>query len=208
MKSHSIINMEQVLPYQSPIILTEHDATSIRQCISVSGKNINATYNKDAKIFEVRDKIILRVNSRLYQLDEYHFHTPGEHNVNDKIYPSEIHYVFIEIESGKKHLSESHKCSNICGGFSSKNENVLAIGRLIKGLCQPDITTDLSKVQVQLPNSYYEYDGSLTTGSFAPVRWIVGDQPIQLNINEIVPFSKDARPLQPIDGRIILYAFD
>lgn len=38
----------------------------------------------------VNDKIILKVNNQYYQLVEYHFHVPEDHN----IYQSEIHYVF------------------------------------------------------------------------------------------------------------------
>ena len=41
---------------------------------------------------------------------------------------------------------------------------------------------------------------------FSPVRWLVGDEPIRLNIEEISHFAKDARPIQESDGRIILFS--
>ena len=51
---------------------------------------------------------------------------------------------------------------------------------------------------------YYEYDGTLTTGELKPVRWIIGKYPIYLNIKQIECIAKPARPIQDLDGRIIL----
>src|SRR5579872_5838921 len=84
--------------YQSPIELQYCDTLKIEQCIELSGKNRGAVYNSDAQIFEVKDKIVLKINNKYYKLDEYHFHMRGEHKVNNKLYPAEIHYVFIEFD--------------------------------------------------------------------------------------------------------------
>ena len=190
--------------YQSPIILQQDNTISIKQCMSTKGKNRGALYNQISKIFEVKDKIILRINSKLYQLDEYHFHINGEHKINGQIYPSEIHYVFIELGT-KKHFDKNHTCSNICGGVSSDDGDILVIGRVINFQQYP-VNENISKVQVNLPHGYYEYDGSLTTGTFSPVRWIVGEDPMYFNMDDLQPYSKTARPLQPLDGRIILFS--
>src|ERR1044072_3885276 len=109
-------------PYQSPIALNNCDIIKIEQCINVCGHNHCATFNPDTKVFEVHDKIILKVNSKRYQLEEYHFHVPSEHKVNHKKYPSEIHYVFVELGPDRKYLSHGHKCADICGGGHHDNQ--------------------------------------------------------------------------------------
>lgn len=194
---------DQIPAYQSPIELKKCDTIKLDQCIKIDGKNIHATYDSDHQVFEVTDKVILKIGSKKYQLDEYHFHIPGEHKVNDKIYPSEIHYVFIELPPGEKHRNKNHKCSNICGGDMPESGNILAVGRVIKNKHH---SIDLEEMQVKLPSSYYEYDGTLTTGLYSPIRWILGDHPIHLKLKDIAPIAKTARPLQDFDGRIILYS--
>ena len=187
--------------YQSPIALDCSDTIKVEQKLRIEGKNRCAVFNSEEKIFEVQDKIILTVNHKEYQLVEYHFHIQSEHKVNGKFYESEIHYVFIELNDQKKY--NTHKCINICGSdFKNElNDNILVIGRVIKHTCEH---TNLSKIDVRVPSSHYEYDGTLTTGDFSPVRWLVGDYSIKLNVKDIKCVAKTARPLQKLDGRIIL----
>lgn len=208
------------LIYQSPIALNNDNIINIVQCAIVKGKNRGAVYNPIDKIFEVQDKIILKIDSNRYQLEEYHYHIPSEHKVNGKIYPAEIHYVFIKLGSDQEHLPHGHKCTNICGRHNitptikkqvdsppnapGLNENILVIGRVIQESCH-DKPKKLTKVQVSVPKTFYQYDGSLTTGTFAPVRWIVGKKSISANIAKIIPIAKTARPLQNLDNRIILF---
>lgn len=193
--------------YQSPIVLPEtnsNDVLHVHQKLYIKGENIRATYNHEHKIFEVQDVIILTHHNKKYQLDEYHFHIPGEHKVNDKIYESEIHYVFVELGQLEERKKKGHTCSNICGNIRPEdNSNILVIGRVLKHAREHE---DLSRVQVQLPHSYYEYDGSLTTGEFSPVRWILGDKSIRVNLNDVEVIAKTARPIQPFDNRLVLYS--
>lgn len=48
----------------------------------------------------------------------------------------------------------------------------------------------------------YQNDGSLTYMPYEPVKWILGEKPICLPLNEII--AKSARPLQPLNERITL----
>jgi len=124
--------------------------------------------------------------------------------INDKIYPSEIHYVFVELGK-KKCFDSNHKCSNICGGVASEDGNIFVIGRVID-FSPYYLNKNVFKTQVELTNEYYEYDGTLTFGTFDPVRWVVGDEPVLYNLEELLNHSKTARPLQPLNGRIILFS--
>ena len=187
--------------YQSPIKINKNNNITIHQKIKTSGCNHGSCYNEHKKIFEVNDNIIIKINNIKYKLIEYHFHICGEHNINDKIYDSEVHFVFIEVTNTYDH--DKYKNHNICGGEIVENVNTLVIGRMISNKSS---LKNLKKLNVKIPSSYYEYDGSLTAGTYAPVRWIVGEHDIKLNLEEIKLIAKSSRKLQPLDGRIILYS--
>jgi len=197
--------MSNTIPpsYQSPISLDVCNSIDFYQHIHLDGINKGSQYNSEKKIFEVQDKIFLKVNGRKYQLDEYHFHNPSEHKINGMNYEAEIHYVFIELEHGKN-TKNNNECLDICN-CCGHDENILVIGRTI---CESEKIKDLTKIQVKIPDKYYEYDGSLTTGNYSPVRWIVGENHIHFNITEISKIAKTSRPLQNLDGRILLYYMD
>jgi len=193
-----------------------------KQYFSIHGKNMGAKYNEESKIFEIQDEIILKIDHVKYKMLEYHFHIPGEHQIHSRDYQSEVHYVFVELDCDdsqdsvalncedsqdckESKESQKFKCPDVCGGkfhFGDISGNILVIGRVIK---PTERKTDIHHIQVAIPERYFEYDGTLTTGKFSPVRWIVGCNSIHMNICEIEPYHKPARPLQQLDGRIILH---
>jgi len=195
--------------YQSPICLNDEDVIEIDKYLHLYGTNEGAVYDETPRIFIVNDIIILRVDEQTYRLIEYHFHLPSEHIINNSNFASEIHYVFVQHDKNKKY--ESHNCPDVCSGCSCDiSGNVLVIGRVITNIpLEEDRRREhdsLAKLQPRIPNYYFEYDGTLTTGANYPVRWIVGRNPIQMKIGEITDFAKTARPIQPLDGRIVLYS--
>lgn len=196
-----------ILVYQSPIELRNDDIFKVEQYISTKGKNRGATFNSEKNIFEINDNIFLKVDSKIFQLMEYHFHVPGEHKINNKIYPSELHYVFIEIESENKpsRVGHGHCGACICSADTTPSiSNRLVIGRVLKSdPSRNDI--DLYRLQIEIPKSYYEYDTTAVGFPYAPTRTIVGNVPLYANIDEIAQFSQSARELQNINGRIILF---
>ena len=196
------------LRYQSPIPLNLTDELfPIKQSIDLRGKNKGAKYNHHDHIFELRNKIVMRIDNKKYRLVEYHFHTPSEHTINCKRYPAEIHYVFYEIKKDhKKHHKKHKKTMDVCGCKNVDDEDILVIGRLIKNSHRCS-DVNLKYLQVDLPSTYFEYDGSLTGegDGTVPVRWIVGKHPIKLPLCEIIKVTKAARPLQPLDDRIVLF---
>ena len=203
------------LRYQSPIPLKLTDEVfHIKQCINVRGRNRGAKYNPEDHIFELRDKVVMKIDNKKYRLVEYHFHTPAEHPINCKCYPAEIHYVFYEIKKGfQKSYNEHkiHKKADVCGCKNIDDEDILVIGRVIKDKrCSRSSfsrSTNLNRLQVKIPSTYFEYDGSLTGegDGTVPVRWIVGKHPIRLPLREILRVTKSARAIQPLDDRIVLF---
>ena len=166
----------------------------ISQFIKISGRNCGAIYEPDTHVFRVQNPIVVEVNCVRYQLDEYHFHVPGEHEICSKIHNSELHYVFVELFPGEKYLPIGS--TDVCNGVSPDGRNTLAIGRVIKPTC--GCSVDLTTLDVDLPCEYYEYDGSKTTENYNPVRWIVGGYPLKFKLSQL-------GPLQNLDGRIILH---
>ena len=198
--------MVSPLRYQSPIELEyNQNVFCIKQKICIKGRNCGAKFNPDNKTFEPQTPIIMKIDNKKYRLVEYHFHVPAEHVINKKTYPAEVHYVFYDVTE----KSDNHKIKNldVCGGQNTEDEDILVIGRVIN---DTSCYTNLSTININIPDIYFEYDGSLTgTGDeTTPVRWIVGEHPIKISLNEINKVAKTARPTQPLDDRIILYSRD
>lgn len=192
------------MAYQSPICLDNKNVLNIEQFIGLDGFNTGATYNESSKIFEINDYIVLRIGKKFYKLVEYHFHVPCEHIVDNTPTLSEIHYVFLEFDKTKPFVPvERHVCPDVCGGcFDNISSNILVIGRTINDTPKH---VALTKIQPKVPHHYFEYDGTLTTGDLSPVRWIVGENPLHINLDDISVVAKTSRPIQNQDGRIILY---
>lgn len=206
--------------YQSPIPLSDNNVSFyIQESLVVHGQNAGAILNEETnKNYEIRhnDNIILTANGIKYRLDEYHFHviTKSEHSVNGKKYDAELHYVFIEIDNNEVQPSppKPHKCSSICDGKGEIGKNYLVIARFIR-FGKNKAVQNLNKLNVKLPKKFFEYDGTLTTvppglppNDYLPVRWVVGnDKPLTLSEKDFNKLnSKTSRPLQPLDGRLIL----
>lgn len=202
--------------YQSPIDLKTDDISfKIYQKIITSGINKHAiletdkTYNPDPK-----HPVYLTIDERKFQLQEYHFHTQkSEHAINGKKKDAELHYVFTEItdNNDQKHCKCNH---HICDGQIDPNTNYVVIARLIRFKCNElCCDTDLDNLQVELPKTYFECDGTLTANAtpdipnnYAPVRFIVGDRSIKMCASNFDNSnSKTSRSLQDLNNRIILH---
>jgi carbonic anhydrase len=212
--------------YQSPIILEPFNYIKIQQYIHHSGINEDAHYNKDTRNFEVKSHVYINMNSKTYKLDEYHFHIPSEHIVNGETHEAEIHYVFIEhteddhpiknsilklpitrkkIHSNICNCCESSDFGNQC--YNDLNRDIVVIGRTIHNNCISKRSKQkLKNMQVRIPHTFYQYDGTLTTGAFLPVRWLIGANPIFLDIEQVAVVAKPARPIQDLNSRIILFS--
>jgi carbonic anhydrase len=197
--------MSKISAYQSPILLNKRDAIHIHQPLEIIGINHHAIYDASSKIFIIQKPIYLVIENKKYKWLEYHFHIPAEHIVQNKEYKAEIHYVFKECDSMADCDNDEiiDTCADLCGCCHSNDPYILVIGRTISDTKED--AANLYKLQPKLPLQYFEYDGTLTTGTYSPVRWLVGLGSISLSIKDIVPFAKTARLIQPFDGRIKLF---
>ena len=148
----------------------------------------------------------LTVGEKLYTLKQFHFHHPSEEHVNGKDFPLVAHLVHADAEG---HLAV------VAVLFAQGTANPL-IETLWSNLpSEKEKPQDLPSVSIQvqdlLPNEhgYFTYTGSLTTPPCSEgVTWYVLDSRATLSPQQVATFAKiypkNARPIQPTNGRAIL----
>lgn len=148
----------------------------------------------------------LTLGGVVYQLTQYHFHSPSEHTVDGKHFPMEMHLV---------HKAADERLA-VVGVFIAEGAHNRAFDPVWANLpAQKGIETHYPAVKVDvdalLPTARtsYRYDGSLTTPPCSEgVSWIVMTTPIELSSEQVAAFTRlikdNNRPLQRLNGRTIL----
>jgi len=147
----------------------------------------------------------ISIEETLYELVQYHFHSPSEHTIDGEHAPLEAHFV---------HRSEAGRLVVLGvlveeGAYDSIWEPVLSRlpagpgdARHIEGL-----DLDMNELR-PLPAIYYRYEGSLTTPPCSEdVHWVVMAEKRQISAEQmatIVPhLHNNNRPVQPLGKRTI-----
>lgn len=147
----------------------------------------------------------LRVGDHAYNMLQFHVHTPSEHTLDGQRFPMEIHFVH----------KDGHGELAVVGVLVREGVANAALQPLVDELGPYKRTSAGSKVDPSrlLPPSRgsYRYHGSLTTPPCSEiVEWVVMDTPIQASAQQIAAFAKahpnNARPVQPLNRRIVLHA--
>lgn len=192
-KNQSPINIEDALARNLAGIEFNYQSTPLEVVNTGRTIQVNSPPGSSFNIYGQR-----------YDLVQFHFHTPSEHQIKGNAYAMELHLVHenqagelavvgVLIEEGKTHPLLTRIWENLpeAGRSNTDNANINAM--------------DL------LPNerSYYNYVGSLTTPPCSEgVNWIVLRTPIQADRAQIAQFMEfyqvNARPIQPLNGREIM----
>jgi carbonic anhydrase len=150
----------------------------------------------------------------LYLLEQFHFHFPSEHTVDQRHYPMELHLV---------HHNERHEAAVVAvfmeaGKHNPFFETFLEHAPARAGEVIDDHEHTVNPMDL-LPKrrSYYRYFGSYTTPPcHEGVIWAVMHDPIQVSAEQIKKFRSllghdNVRPTQPLHKRFVLesnYASD
>ena len=148
----------------------------------------------------------LRVGGIIYRLLQLHFHTPSENTINSKSYAMEMHLV---------HKTESGILGVVGvmieeGKPSAAAEEIWRYLPLRKAgaVTHEDVMVNAAEL---LPGDlrYYRFMGSLTTPPCTEgVNWYVLREPIRFSKGQIEKFrqvfSVNARPVQPLNSRMIV----
>ena len=148
----------------------------------------------------------IRVGDKQYTLKQFHFHRPSEERIDGKPYDMEVHLV---------HADPEGKLAVIAILLEQGEDNSL-VHELWNDLPKEKEKEELlDTVHINatdlLPSDrgYYSFPGSLTTPPCSEnVAWLVLKHPITVTSGEIERFTKlyrhDARPTQPLYGRVVL----
>jgi len=147
---------------------------------------------------------MLSLNGKEYALEQFHFHTPSEHQFNSKSFPMELHLV---------HKDPYGKLAVLGIMIHEGNENeklAPAWNVLPKKESEKAIVKEPIDLNALLPQNKttFHYNGSLTTPPCTEgVKWVVLEQPIYMSTNQIQAFKDifpdNHRPVQPINEREI-----
>ncbi|MBD2176102.1 carbonic anhydrase family protein [Pseudanabaena sp. FACHB-1998] len=160
-----------------------------------NGHTIQVNYDKGSSV---------TINGEKYELVQFHFHTPSEHNINSKAYAMELHLVH-------RNASGTLAVVGVMIQNGRANPLIAEIWGNIPAIKTTKLVSDRQiNVSELLPMSraYYSYDGSLTTPPCSEgVKWNVFAEPITISEEQIQEFQKlyqvDARPIQSSNSRLI-----
>jgi len=142
---------------------------------------------------------------KVYHLKQFHFHTPGEHTVDGKQAPMEIHLV---------HQADDKSLAVIGvlvqeGGRNSNFDQLIRHLPNVKGEQKTHDSVNIN-ISLHVPKDLfaYHYIGSLTTPPCSEnVQWLVLKNPIPMSKEQIAAFAsrlkKNNRPTQPMHERIV-----
>lgn len=152
-----------------------------------------------------KDGSSFTMNGKVYNLLQFHLHTPSENHIKGKEYPAEIHLV---------HKSKDGELAVIALMVEEDKRNEI-FKDFIKDL--PSKTGDNNTVEEEIygydivprNTDYFYFNGSLTTPPCTEgVRWFVIKEPIKMSKKQIESFQKvmgkNNRPIQEVFSRQVI----
>ncbi|KAJ8550400.1 hypothetical protein ON010_g10669 [Phytophthora cinnamomi] len=208
---------------QSPIdikVTTGGNLAARSLAFSGSCGNFNLTQSDESfKVAVVGGSCSVSANNAAYSLTQFHFHSPSEHTLDGKALDGEAHFVH----------SNSDGSALLVVGLFFKAGDFKTDPWMTSVLDGMDAVTpekwqslklasyaDLVNTKVKA-DRVYNYPGSLTTPACDEiVDWWVVPTPVQLSKNDlnrlqknlkelhVADNGKNARPVQPLNGRSIV----
>jgi carbonic anhydrase len=167
----------------------------------------------------------LRIGNDTYQLVQYHFHAPGEHEINGRLANVEAHFVHQNSQGDTAVVGVFFRSGAYPNPLLDKilfSAPVTAGDEVIVGEANPaELFPGIGRAAKRHLDvgSFYTYGGSLTTpGCTEGVRWFVlGDgghvSPAAVRRFHFVisrfpnygGYPNNNRPVQPLNGRVISF---
>ena len=148
----------------------------------------------------------IKLDGRVYELKQFHFHAPSENTIDGKHFPLEGHLV---------HKDKDGHLLVVAVMFSDGAPNPL-LASLWKKLPakegeKNELPGALNAIDL-LPaeREYYRFAGSLTTPPCSEgVTWLVVTKPMSVSKEQVAEFAKavgfaNNRPVQPLNGRQVV----
>jgi carbonic anhydrase len=147
----------------------------------------------------------ITIDGHRYELVQFHFHKPSEEAIDGKHRDMVAHLV---------HKDASGKLAVVAVLLQAGAPNPMVAALWNNLPAHKEAEVEIKGVQIDpadlLPQDrgYYTFDGSLTTPPCSEgVTWYVLRSPSQVSSGEIARFGRaypmNARPLQPLNGRVV-----
>jgi carbonic anhydrase len=164
-----------------------------------NGHSLEASYPQGSSI---------EIDDTEYRLEQFHFHSPSEHEVNGRSLPMEFHFVN---RAGDDEVA-------VIGVLVTEGESHPTIAELAPALPGEEGETlptegEIDALELLPPDPEssprWSYEGSFTTPPCTEgVRWNVFKRPMELSASQIASlrefYDGNNRPVQPLGGRELL----
>lgn len=192
---------------QSPINVTNAVKSSISPLKFNYLSQANSIINNGHTVqIDFADGGDLHLDGDVFTLKQFHLHTPSENQIEGQSYPLEAHFV---------HMNKSGALA-VVGVMYKEGLQNLPLAKLWSQL--PKEKNVAVKLQHEvaakefLPHNqqYYRFSGSLTTPPCTEgVRWLLFKEIQSASAEQIKAFADlvdhgNSRPIQPVNGRVIL----
>ncbi|MGL4725988.1 MAG: carbonic anhydrase [Scandinavium sp.] len=191
---------------QSPIDIKKASKTTLSHLDLAFKAGPQTVINNGHSIqVNVSEGNTLTLDDELYTLNQFHFHSPSENEINGQHFPLEMHLVY-KTDSGNlavlavmfKTGSENKALANLWQYLPVKEGEESALSQPVQ-------------VKELLPSelNHYRFSGSLTTPPCTEgVAWMVFEKQLQASEQQIHRFKTiihdNNRPVQPINGRVVV----
>lgn len=147
----------------------------------------------------------ITINNEPFELQQFHYHTPSEHQFGSQHYPAEVHFVHANSAGNLAVMGVM-----LTPGQSNEVVEILLSGTKVSAQNKTDFMAnniDLSAIIPAMP-TFYHYEGSLTTPPCSEqVQWYVAKEPVELAPAQIATMASlyegNNRPVQPQNNRTV-----
>jgi carbonic anhydrase len=184
---------------QSPIDLEESNLrTAAPLHFHYDTLSVNSIDTSRGLLISTPPDYSLDLNQDRFQLIQFHFHSPSEHEINHHPAAAELHFV---------HRNDHNQLAVVAVLLEEGNPNP-AVASLLRSPTTPSAPRLDLKQLLPSTTEHYEYVGSLTTPPCTEgVQWIVMRSPLSLSAEQLVQLHTyvhdNNRPLQPLNHRAI-----
>ncbi len=162
-----------------------------------NGHAVQVNYNAGSSI---------TIDSTVFELKQFHFHSPSENTINGKSFPMEAHFVHADAKGNLAVVA-------LMFGEGASNKVLEKVWPQVPQgeEDKASLATPVAAAEL-LPSDrdYYRYSGSLTTPPCSEgVRWLVLKKVATASKAQIDLFTKTVghpnnRPLNPVNARTVL----
>ncbi|MEZ4502375.1 MAG: carbonic anhydrase family protein [Dehalococcoidia bacterium] len=144
------------------------------------------------------------VDGERYELLQFHFHAPSEHEIDGKPAAMEVHFVHRNAEGELAVIGALYQ-------LGEHNPTLDGVWAALPTTTEDEVHIDgfVAEALLPLDRSVFRYSGSLTTPPCSEgVKWHVITTPLSASAEQVEAFinivGDNARPVQPLNGRSVL----